>query len=389
MPSLDADRSKELGITPLSNGSGGSESSSSSLKRAFQIQLMALGVILAIWLIWFLRSLVLDLILALIVSMVLDPAVKFLYRFRVRRSVASVIVFIVALILFLFFVFLMTRPLYNAGVRLSHELPDLVNQAQTGTGRFGALIKRFHVDKYVQENASKLASVLSKASGPALIAAKTVLSGIARVVTIFLLSLFIEIEAPFLFGALYQLAGPEKRESLMRVRQRLVKAITGYVLGNLATSVIAGIVVYVALVILGVPFAIVLAVWVALVDLLPLVGGLLAGVITVLFALLHSVTAGVIMAIVFIVYQQLENHLLNPVIMSKTVRLNTLWVLISVLVGADLLGFIGALIGIPAAATIQVVGAEIWASQQKKRGISLEQAEGYFDRPGEGYQAGK
>ncbi len=373
----------------MSSVSGGSESGSSSLKRAFHIQLMAVGILLGVWLIWFLRSLVLDLILALIVAMVLDPAVKFLYRFHLRRSAASVIVFVAALMLFVLFVFLMTRPLYNAGVRFSHELPSLVNQAQTGTGRLGVLIRKFHIDTYVQANSSKLTSVLSKASGPALVAAKTFLSGIARVVTIFLLSLFIEIEAPLLFAALYQFVGPDKRSSLMRVRQRLVKAITGYVLGNLATSVIAGIVVYVALVILGVPFAIVLAVWVALVDLLPLVGGLLAGVITVVFALLHSLAAGIIMAVVFVVYQQLENHILNPVIMSRTVRLNTLWVLISVLIGADLLGIIGALIGIPAAATIQVIGAEIWAVQQEKRGISMEQAKSYFDEPNEGLQSGK
>lgn len=297
---------------------------------------MALGIGLSVWLIWFLRSLVLDVLLALIVAMVLDPAVKFLYRFRVRRSVGSVIVYIAALVIFVLFVYLLTRPLYSAGIRFSHELPSLVNQAQTGTGRLGSLIKRFHVDSYVQANSSKLTDLLSKASGPAVVAAKTVLSGVTRVVTIFLLSLFIEIEAPLLFGAIYQLVGHDQRRTLMRIRRRLVKAITGYVLGNVATSLIAGVVVYFALLILGVPFPIVLAVWVALVDLLPLVGGLLAGVPTVLFALLHSLAAGIAMAVVFIVYQQLENHILNPIIMSKTVRLNTLWVLISVLVGADL-----------------------------------------------------
>ncbi len=360
-----------------------------SLKRSFQIQLMALGIGLSIWLVWFLRSLVLDLILALIVAMVLDPAVKFLYRFHVKRSVGSVIVFIAAFILFLVVMFLITKPLYNAGVKFSHELPGLVNQAQTGTGRLGELIKRFHIDSYVQANSTKLSSVLSKASGSAVGAAKTLLSGVARVVTIFLLSLFIEIEAPLLFGAVFQVAGPDRRASLMRVRQRLVKAITGYVLGNLATSLIAGVVVYIALAILGVPFPIVLAVWVAVVDLLPLVGGLLAGVPTVLFALLHSLASGIIVAAVFIVYQQLENHILNPVIMSRTVRLNSLWVLISVLVGADLLGFIGALIGIPAAATIQVIGGEIWAAQQRRRGVNFEEGQQYFDNPDEDLQSGK
>lgn len=350
---------------------------------------MAVGIALSIWLLWFLRSLVLDLLLALIVAMVLDPAVKYLYRLHMKRSLGSVIVFIAALILFIGVIFLITKPLYSAGVKFSHQLPDLVIQAQTGTGRFGELIKRFHIDTYVEANSSKLTSMLSHVSGPAVVAAKTVIAGVARVVTIFLLSLFIEIEAPVLFGVLYELAGPGKRVALMRVRERLVKAITGYVLGNLLTSVIAGIVVYVALLVLGVPFPIVLAVWVAMVDLLPLVGGLLAGVPTVLFALLHSLTAGIVVAVVFIVYQQLENHILNPVIMAKTVRLNTLWILIAVLVGADLLGLIGALIGIPAAATIQVIGAELWEMQQSKRRADFRAGEIFFDDPGQENQSGK
>ena len=101
---------------------------------------------------------------------------------------------------------------------------------------------------------------------------------------------------------------------------------------------IAGIVVGVTLAILGVPFALLLGVFVALVDLLPLVGGLLAGVPVVIIAAIHSVPAGITMLVVFLVYQQVENHILNPIIMSKTVQLNPFWVLIAVLVGATLGG---------------------------------------------------
>jgi predicted PurR-regulated permease PerM len=136
--------------------------------------------------------------------------------------------------------------------------------------------------------------------------------------------------------------------------------VTGYVIGNFATSFIAGVVCAVTLYALGVPFAIVFGVWVALVDLLPLVGGLLAGVPTVAFAFLHSPTAGIVTAIVFLVYQQVENHMLNPLIMSRTVKLNPLWVLLSVLAGAQLAGFIGALLAIPAAGTIHVIARDVW-----------------------------
>ena len=138
-------------------------------------------------------------------------------------------------------------------------------------------------------------------------------------------------------------------------------------LGNGATSVIAGIISGITLAIFGVPFALLLGVFVALVDLLPLVGGLLAGVPVVIIAAIHSVPAGITMLIVFLVYQQIENHVLNPVIMSRTVQLNPFWVLIAVLVGATLGGrvagglgtFVGALVGIPVGGAIQVIVREL------------------------------
>ena len=120
---------------------------------------------------------------------------------------------------------------------------------------------------------------------------------------------------------------------LERVINESIRSVTGYMLGNILTSIIAGIVCGTTLAILGVPFALLLGVFVAMVDLLPLVGGLLAGVPVVVIAAIHSVPAGIVMLVVFLAYQQIENHVLNPVIMSKTVRLNPFWVLLAVLVG--------------------------------------------------------
>ncbi len=138
--------------------------------------------------------------------------------------------------------------------------------------------------------------------------------------------------------------------------------------GNILTSVIAGVVVFVTLTALGIPFPLLWALWVALVDFLPMVGGALAGIPTVLFALGHSLTAGIITAAVFIGYQQVENHVLNPVIMSRTVKVNPLLVLLSVLVGTSIgswLGgffgsFVAALLSIPAAGALQVLVRELW-----------------------------
>jgi predicted PurR-regulated permease PerM len=124
----------------------------------------------------------------------------------------------------------------------------------------------------------------------------------------------------------------------------------------------------VTLMVLGVPFPVLWALWVALVDFLPMIGGALAGIPTVLFALGHSLTAGIVTLVVFLVYTQVENHILNPIVMSRTVRVNPLLVLVSILFGASLGswiggifgGFVAALLAIPAAGAIQVLIREAW-----------------------------
>ena len=146
------------------------------------------------------------------------------------------------------------------------------------------------------------------------------------------------------------------------------RSVIGYMLGNFLTSLICGIVVLIDLIALGVPFPLLWALWVALVDFLPMIGGALAGIPVVIFAAFQSLTVGIITLVVFLVYTQIENHILNPVIMSKTVRISPLLVLVSVLVAASLGdwigglfgGFVAALLAIPAAGALQVITREAW-----------------------------
>jgi predicted PurR-regulated permease PerM len=160
------------------------------------------------------------------------------------------------------------------------------------------------------------------------------------------------------------------------------KAALGYVLANLFISATAGLVVFITLEILGVPFALLFGLWVLLVDFLPQIGGALAGFPTVLFALGHSVTAGIIVAVVFIVFTLVQNHVLNPVIMSKTVKLNPLTVFIAILVGAEMGswvsgifgGLVGVLLAVPIAATIQVVVKEFWMSSRSPAEVANDDA---------------
>ena len=176
------------------------------------------------------------------------------------------------------------------------------------------------------------------------------------------------LEAPKLRVGLLGLMTAERADRYGKIAREVNASVTGYMLGNFATSVIAGVVVLATLFVLGVPFPFLWALWVALVDFLPMIGGALAGIPVVLFALTQSFSAGVVTLVVFLIYTQVENHVLNPIIMSRTVRINPLLVLVSILVGASLGswiggffgGFVAALLAIPAAGATQVIIKAIW-----------------------------
>jgi predicted PurR-regulated permease PerM len=330
------------------------------------------AVVIATWvayrLLGRLREVILWILIAAFTSLVLNPAVSFLQRHRLRRGSAVGVVLVGALLVFLGLLGLLGYPLVNALTHVAERLPTMVDQVQKGHGWLAHTLKRFHLLSWVQKNAPKLKTVANNLAKPALNAGEAVASTLLAVTTIAFLTLFMLLEAPRLRVGLLGTMRPSLRSEVESIAHRVSRSVTSYVLGTVALSVLFGVVVVVTLLILGVPFALIIGLWVALVAMIPLVGGLIAGVPSVLIALLHSPTAGIVMAIVFVGFQLVENHFLYPVVMSRTVRMNPLWVLLSVLVGANLGGVFGsalgaltgALIAIPVGGAIQVILREIW-----------------------------
>ncbi|MDQ1428263.1 MAG: hypothetical protein QOK39_1739 [Acidimicrobiaceae bacterium] len=324
----------------------------------------AIGVVLAagaaIELLLALKQIVELLVIASFLAVALSPAVSLLVRLRIRRGLATAVVFILGMCGFVGLGYLFIHPLYRQAIQFANDLPNTLAKVQAGKGQIGKIVARYHLQKQAATYIPKIRDYLSHLGGPALSAARTVLSGLGGLVLLGIMTFLLLLEGPALVRGLLRVMSPPHARRARRVLDDVAKSVTGYVLGNFTTSVIAGLVCGTALFLLGVPFAVVFGVWVALVDFIPLVGGLLAGVPTVAFAFLHSPTAGIVTLIVFLVYQQVENHVLNPLIMSRTVNLNPLWVLLSVLAGAELAGFVGALLAIPAAGTIKVIARDIW-----------------------------
>ena len=184
---------------------------------------------------------------------------------------------------------------------------------------------------------------------------KGVITAIAATVTIAFMTFFMLLEGPAWVDRFLGLVPPESRERWRRIGHDIYRTVGGYVTGNLFISLIAGIASTIVLRATGVPFAVALGLIVAILDLIPLAGATLAAIIVGLVAFLHSIVAGIVVVVFFIVYQQIENHLLQPVVYGRTVQLSPLAVLISVLIGAELAGVLGALAAIPVAGTIQVL----------------------------------
>jgi predicted PurR-regulated permease PerM len=193
-------------------------------------------------------------------------------------------------------------------------------------------------------------------------AAGRFVNGVVATLTVLFLTLFLMFELPTMSRGLLSLLTEDDAARVRLVAADVNRSIGGYVLGNLAISVIAGATVGISLWILGVPYAAALAVFMGVCDLVPLVGatvGALAA-IGVAFAA-QGVTAGIVMIVVNVVYQQFENHILQPIVYRKTVQLSAFLVLVAVLVGGELMGVLGALVAIPIAGSIQLVVREIRA----------------------------
>jgi predicted PurR-regulated permease PerM len=301
-------------------------------------------------------------VIAAFFAVALHPAVTWLeHRARwIKRWLATLLIYLLTVIFIGGLITLFVLPLVREATQLADDLPRLIEDIRAGRGPIGNLAERFHVIDYIQSHAGQLRSYLTGLGAPTLGALRTAATGVAGVVTIFVLSYLMVVEAPKIINGFLALFNDEHAERIRRVGHDCARTVTGYITGNLLISVIAGLLAYATLALLHVPFAGLIALFVGVADLIPLVGATLGAVIAIAAGFTVSVTAGIILIVYFIVYQQLENHLLQPLIFARTVKLNPLTVLIAILIAVEVAGLLGALLAIPVAGIIQIIARDIW-----------------------------
>jgi predicted PurR-regulated permease PerM len=301
-------------------------------------------------------------------AVVLAPLVGHLqHRLGQRRTLATSIVVFSTLLTLIGVVTLFVMPVRTQLVHIITDLPGAVHDAANGKGPVGNIVHKLHIESYVKANEGKLANAADRLSSSSFKAAQTVVAVAFAFITITLITFLFLSQSAAIGRAVQNLVPYRRRASAQRIASDAAAAVSGYVIGNLIISLIAGVAAFGCLVALGVPSPVVLALWVAVADLIPLVGATVGAVVCVLAAYLHSPTAGLISVIFFIVYQQIENSVLYPWIMARKVKVNPLGILLSVLLAVELFGMVGALLAVPVSGALQVIVLAIRQERQREQ----------------------
>jgi predicted PurR-regulated permease PerM len=304
------------------------------------------------------RSVLVQLVVAIVLAMALEPLVVIFERRGVRRGAAVGITFGLAVAALLAFAYLLFQPLVTELEAFANNLPRLLRELTQGNGRLGFLETRYHLIERGREAVRQHG--VTGATGTLGFVANVVRTG-GAIIFIAFLTLFVQLGGRQWFDGLVGFVPGAHRDRVRRMGSGVSRAVGGYVTGNLLISVIAGTVATLVLLATHVPYAVPLGLVVAVFDLLPLVGATIATVIVGSVALTQGITTAAIVVGAMIVYQQIENNTLQPLVYHHTVQLSPLAISVSVAAGAELGGVVGALLGIPAAGALKVVFAELAA----------------------------
>ena len=294
-------------------------------------------------------------------AIVLAPAVaRVQARTGGRRALATAIVMFSSAILVIGMLTVLALPVRSQAISAATDLPGTIDAAAEGQGPVGESVQRLHLQSFVRDHQADIEEWADDLQGSSFSIARRVINIVFGIVTVFVITFLFLTQSTALGKAAIAIVPERRRPAARRAAADAAHAISGYMLGNLLISLIAGIAAFVCLLLLGVPNPIVLALVVAFADLVPLVGATIGAAVAVLAAFLHSPTAGIVAIIFFVIYQQVENNALQPMVMSRTVQVNPLVVILSVLIGVEVFGITGALLAIPFVGALQVAVRAGW-----------------------------
>jgi predicted PurR-regulated permease PerM len=316
------------------------------------------------------RSTLLLLGVAVFLAVALGPAVDFFSR-RLPRSASILFVYVLIFCVFGGVLSLVVPPVVNGATGLSRDVPGYVDSLRKNK-TIRNLDNKYDVTSKLQNEAQKLPAKLGDAADALQSIASGVVNAAFQLLTILTMTFFLLLDGRRIAGFLVTRFGRHHEERLRGILERIYKSTSGYVAGALTITSINGILTFIILSILGVPFAVPLAVMMSFFGLIPLVGATIGGVIILLVTLFTDFpSATIIYGIFLIVYQQVENNVLQPFIFKRTVNVPPLAVIVAILAGSSVLGVVGALVAIPIAASLQIIIKEFFGGRAAVAGTDV------------------
>jgi predicted PurR-regulated permease PerM len=330
-------------------------------RAVLRVVLIVISAALALYIVYLLRRPIGWMVIAAFIAIAVSGPVNVLNR-HMRRGLAIALVYVGVILAPIAMLAVLVPPVVTQVGNLADNAPqyarDLTDFAQRNK-RLQELDDKYDLTKKVEDAAADLPSKAGDAAGTLADLGAGFISSLFAAITILILSIFMVGAAPRWRSAFLRMHPPDRADALNRMFDRIGAAVGNYVRGALLQALIAGVSSYIVLVILGVPYPLALALVIFVLDLVPLIGAtigaLLVGVVT-LFQ--DFPTATIIWAVWSIVYQQIENNLIQPRIQARQVQVEPFFVLASVLFGSTLFGVVGALLAIPAAASLQIAVRE-------------------------------
>jgi predicted PurR-regulated permease PerM len=321
------------------------------------VSLGVLAVLAAAAAVYTARGVLIRVLIALFVAISLDPAVRMLRRWGMRRGLAVLLIFLVALGIVAVFLLAVIPAMVHQFQALVHDFPGYLAQLQDRSSRFRQLSDRYNLTSQVKD---LLASLPRRLGSGLLGLTGQLFSALFSTLTVVVLTIYFMADLPRLRRGVLRLLPRAHRAQFGRIADVMIDKVGAYMIGNILISLVAGAASFIVFTVLGVPFSVPLAFVVALCDLIPMIGATLGAVISVLVALLATDLwpTTVLVAGFFVVYQQLENYLIAPRILRTTVSLSAAAVLVAGLIGGTALGLVGAVMAIPVAAALKVVLTE-------------------------------
>lgn len=325
-------------------------------RNIFRVLFSTTAFALLIYISFLLRRELIWIAAGLFLALALGPAVNVITRVMPRRSrgLATGVVFFIFLGLIGFLTASLVPPLIHQTQQLVEKLPTYARDLQNNPGPIGDFARTNHLADKLHQSQGEILKSLTGAGNSVVSVLSKVFSGFAALFTILAVTFFTLLEAPSWNEGFWRLVPSRRRPEFKKLTLQMHRAVTGYVNGNLLTSLIAALATTIMLTIVGVPYSIPLGILVGVLDLLPLIGASLGAVMVVAVALFASPTAAIVMAVFFAIYQQVENHILQPLVYGRTVQISPLTVTVSAILGASLAGIFGAIVAIPLAACIKI-----------------------------------